>query len=147
MSNNPDFVKGGKTPNPYGRGGDPSKPKEAKPYKSSKLRKLERDLTKLNQAALINIENSVNGIDVPKSRLDSSKWVVNTLVAVSKAAMSEEITINGLSDKTGNKAHLEDIQGGSEDEATPLAIFDMDLLVQEVELVEEGLVEDDLVEE
>lgn len=66
------------------------RPWGSKGIKKSKLRKVETKLLLLKDKALENIENSVNGEEVDKEVLSSSKWVCNTLVTVSRAAIAEE---------------------------------------------------------
>jgi hypothetical protein len=117
---NPAFHKGMKSLNPEGR------PVGAhKPHKRSRLRVTESKLMKLNAKALENIEKSVNGEEVDKEVLNTSKWVVDKTVMVSKAAMQEEIEINGL--KAADKKEMEDIQ--SEEETG--ARFSLDLIEDE----------------
>lgn len=104
---NPAFHKGMKSLNPGGR------PVGAhKPHKRSRLRATESQLMKLNKKSLENIEASVNGEVVDKEVLATSKWVVTTTVAVSKAAMQEEIEINGL--KASDKKEMEEVQSEEE---------------------------------
>lgn len=55
--------------------------------------RLRRTITKLEEyvdAAVDNVGRSVNGEDVDKSTLDSSKWVITTIPALSRAATAEE---------------------------------------------------------
>lgn len=66
------------------------RPTGSKGIKKSKLRKVETKLLLLKDKALENIENSVNGNTVDKETLSNSRWVVNTLVTVSRAAIAEE---------------------------------------------------------
>lgn len=104
---NPNFYKGMPSLNAEGR------PKGAhKPHKRSRLRATEAKLMKLNTKALENIEASVEGKEVDKEVLVTSKWVVNTTVTVSKAAMQEEIEINGL--KAADKKEMEEVQSEEE---------------------------------
>lgn len=104
---NPNFFKGMPSLNAEGR------PKGAhKPHKRSRLRSTELKLMKLNAKALENIEASVNGEEIDKEVLTTSKWVVNTTVVVSKAAMQEEIEINGL--KASDKKEMEEVQSEEE---------------------------------
>jgi hypothetical protein len=79
--------------------GSVNNPKGAPPgprLKKSKLRKTEEKLLLLQDQAFKNISDSVNGISVDKEILSSSKWTVNTLVTVSRAALTEEATLNEL---------------------------------------------------
>lgn len=82
------------------RAGRPTQPK-GKPV--SKLRSTLAKLRQLEPKALENIEKSVNGGEVDKASLDTSKWVISTSVSISKAATAEEATIHGIrSDLAGD---------------------------------------------
>ena len=92
----------GHCPNKYGRGGNPDKPKtKSKPV--STLRKTLSKLRNLESKSLENIEKSVNGEEVDKEVLSSSKWVVQQVVSVQKACVSEELAVHGIrSDLAGD---------------------------------------------
>lgn len=62
----------------------------------SKLRILEEELLKMQEKALANIKKSIDGESVDADMLGSSKWLVNSVVTVSKAANVEEISYNKL---------------------------------------------------
>lgn len=64
--------------------------------RKSKLRTLETALRELEPTALANIKASVEGAEVPAEQLASSKWICNSLVTVSKASLSEEVTTTKL---------------------------------------------------
>ena len=64
--------------------------------RKSKSRKTEDALRKLEGSALENIKKSVEGETVDKEVLSTSKWIVNTILTVSKAAYSEEEVMNNL---------------------------------------------------
>lgn len=82
------------------RNGRPTQPK-GKPV--SKLRSTLAKLRQLEPKALENIEKSVNGEEVDKASLDTSKWVISTSVSISKAATAEEATVHGIrSDLAGD---------------------------------------------
>lgn len=66
-----------------------------KRIRKSKLRKTEEALRKLEPKSLENIELSVNGKEVDKEVLASSKWIITNIMAVGKAAAAEEELING----------------------------------------------------
>jgi len=66
------------------------RPVGSKGIKKSKLRKTEAKLLALQDKALENIAKSVNGQNVDKEILTSSKWTINTLVTVSRSAIAEE---------------------------------------------------------
>ena len=115
----------------------PAKPKEtpeqkAAKLKQSKLRKTEKELLKLNPAALENIRKSVEGEPVDKEVVNTSKWVVTTTVTVSKAAMVEEMELNGLKDKNAREA-LTDAQA-DEDSGEALAEFSLHMLPTSAQL-------------
>lgn len=120
---NPNLQKGGASLNPQGRPKETAEQKAAK-LKQSKLRKTERELLKLNPAALENIRKSVEGEPVDKEVVNTSKWVVTTTVTVSKAAMVEEMELNGLKDQAGRDA-LTEAQADEEDDNSPLAEFSL----------------------
>lgn len=88
------FKKGAPSPNKYGRGGDPNKKKLPK----SKLRNLEVKLYKLSPQAIENISKSINGEEVDKEVLSTSKWVVSQITMLSKSALSEELTVMKVND-------------------------------------------------
>lgn len=126
MAGNPNLTKGGASLNPAGRPKETPEQKAAK-LKQSKLRKTEKTLMNLNPAALENIRKSVEGEDIDKEVVNTSKWVVTTTVAVSKAAMVEEMELNGLKDKAAREALTE--AQAEEDEATgPIAEFSLHML-------------------
>lgn len=62
----------------------------------SKLRTLEEELLKMQDKALANIKKSIDGETIDSEQLSSSKWLVNSVVTVSKAANVEEISYNKL---------------------------------------------------
>lgn len=126
MAGNPNLQKGGASLNPAGRPKETPEQKAAK-LKQSKLRKTEKALLNLNPAALENIRKSVEGEDVDKEVVNTSKWVVTTTVTVSKAAMSEEMELNGLKDKAGRDA-LTEAQADDEGASEPLAEFSLHIL-------------------
>jgi hypothetical protein len=127
MAGNPNLQKGGASLNPAGRPKETPEQKAAK-HKQSKLRKTERTLLNLNPEALENIRKSVAGESVDKEVVNTSKWVVTTTVTVSKAAMAEEMELNGLKDKDGRDA-LTDAQATDEDGySEPLAEFSLSIL-------------------
>lgn len=126
MAGNPNLKKGGASLNPAGRPKQTPEQKAAK-LKESKLRKTEKALLDLNKTALENIRKSVEGEDIDKEVVNTSKWVVTTTVAVSKAAMVEEIELNGLKDKAGRDALIE-AQAEDDDSSAPLAEFSLHML-------------------
>lgn len=126
MAGNPNLKKGGASLNPAGRPKETQEQKDAK-LKQSKLRKTERALLNLNAAALENIRRSVAGEDIDKEVVNTSKWVVTTTVTVSKAAMTEEMELNGLKDKAGREALIE-AQAEDDDASEAIAEFSFHIL-------------------
>lgn len=132
MAGNPNLQKGGASLNPAGRPKETPEQKAAK-LKQSKLRKTERALLNLNTAALENIRKSVEGEDVDKEVVNTSKWVVTTTVTVSKAAMAEEMELNGLKDKAGREA-LTEAQADDDDASDAIAEFSLHMLPTQAQL-------------
>ena len=50
----------------------------------------------MKDKALENIKKSINGEQIDTEQLGSSKWLVNSIVTVSKSANAEEISYNKL---------------------------------------------------
>lgn len=90
-----------KTPNPDTRfNGAKSNRKNtggnSKRITKSKLRILEEQLLEMKDKAIENIKKSINGETIDTEQLGSSKWLVNSIVTVSKSANAEEISYNKL---------------------------------------------------
>lgn len=85
-----------------------------KRIQKSKLRKLEDELLKMQPKALSNIEKSINGEEVDSEMLNSSKWLVNSVVSVSKACSAEEISYNKLRKEFADAAKEEGEQSVDE---------------------------------
>ena len=132
MAGNPNLQKGGASLNPAGRPKETPEQKAAK-MKQSKLRKTEKELLKLNPAALENIRKSVEGEVIDKEVVNTSKWVVTTTVTVSKAAMVEEIELNGLKDKASSDA-LAFAQSDDDSGDEPMAEFSLHQLPTQAHL-------------
>ncbi len=81
----------------------------------SELRKLLKKLSELEDPALKIIEKSIQGEDIPKDQLSSSKWVVERIVSTTTAAVGEEQRKNAI------KKSLEDNSEDTpeEDNSTP----------------------------
>lgn len=126
MAGNPNLTKGGASLNPAGRPKETPEQKAAK-LKQSKLRKTEKALINLNPAALENIRKSVEGEDIDKEVVNTSKWVVTTTVTVSKAAMVEEMELNGLKDKAARDA-LTEAQAEDDESTGAIAEFSLHML-------------------
>lgn len=80
------LFKAGTSGNPDGR--PITKTGKSKPI--SALRRTLTKLRKLEEKSLDNIARSVNGEEVEKESLTTSKWLVNTLGTMHKSAVSEE---------------------------------------------------------
>lgn len=91
----------GKNPNPDTRFDGPKSNRKttggnSKRITKSKLRILEEQLLEMKDKALDNIKKSINGQTIDTEQLSSSKWLVNSIVTVSKSANAEEISYNKL---------------------------------------------------
>lgn len=62
----------------------------------SKLRETAEELRKIQPTALENIKKSVEGEKVETQQLDSSKWVVSSIIALDRAAASEEASLTKI---------------------------------------------------
>lgn len=62
----------------------------------SPLRKTQREIEKFETKALDNIRRSVEGEEVDKEVLTTSKWVINTKITISRAATAEEQLEHGI---------------------------------------------------
>ena len=89
-SPNPDTRFNGAKSNRKTTGGN------SKRITKSKLRILEEQLLEMKDKALENIKKSINGETIDTEQLGSSKWLVNSIVTVSKSANAEEISYNKL---------------------------------------------------
>lgn len=104
---NPNFYKGMKSANPDGRPVGTTNT-----LKRSRLRTTENKLNALTPEALTVIEKSLRGEENDKDKVSTAKWIIQSVVTTNKAALAEEITINGLS-----KGKEEMEQAQSEDSA------------------------------
>ena len=87
--------------NPKGR--PPTKSGRSKPI--SGLRRTLTKLKRLEDKSLENIEKSIKGEDIDRESLATSKWLVNTLGTMHKAAVSEEkdlLSIREFLEEGGN---------------------------------------------
>lgn len=82
LSSNPDNINRKGIKGPRGR--------------RSELRKLLKKLSELEDPALKIIEKSIQGEDIPKDQLSSSKWVVERIVSTTTAAVGEEQRKNAI---------------------------------------------------
>lgn len=62
----------------------------------SKLRDTASKLREIEPTALENIKNSVEGKDVEGKMLDTSKWVITSIIALDRAAASEEASLTKI---------------------------------------------------
>jgi len=62
----------------------------------SKLRATAEKLREIESTALENIKNSVEGREVESKQLDSSKWVINSLISLDRAASQEEASLTKI---------------------------------------------------
>lgn len=81
---------------PKGQSANPAGSSNKIRVRKSKLRTLANSLRELEGTALQNIKDSVEGKEVNSDALASSKWVCTSLVAIEKAALSEEVTTTKL---------------------------------------------------
>lgn len=79
-----------------------------KRIRKSKLRKTEEALRALEPKSLENIEKSVNGDEIDKESLATSKWVIQNIVVIGKAATADEEALNGLRWKADSLAKEEE---------------------------------------
>lgn len=80
--------KKGTTGNPAGRPKGTSKPISA-------LRKTLTRLRAMEEKAMQNINDSINGKEVDKEALTNSRWLITTMVTVNRAATADEqLTFN-----------------------------------------------------
>lgn len=78
------WEKGGASPNPKGR------PKGAG-RKVSSLRTIFNKLKKMDQEAIDTIQKSLSeGSSVDKDKVQTAKWVINTITVIHKACLQEE---------------------------------------------------------
>lgn len=89
-SPNPDTRFNGSKSNRKTTGGN------SKRITKSKLRILEEQLLEMKDKALANIKKQIDGEAIDTEQASASKWLVNSLVTVSKAANAEEISYNKL---------------------------------------------------
>lgn len=62
----------------------------------SKLRDTAAKLREIEPTALENIKKSVEGDKVEQQQLDSSKWIVSSIIALDRAAASEEASLTKI---------------------------------------------------
>ena len=93
-----------------------------KRVRKSKLRKTLDKLYALEGKAMENIKTSVEGGTIDKSVIDSSKWVIQQIQAVTKASAQDEAEMNGLRWQADALAKEEE---ESEKDSTPATVFSL----------------------
>jgi hypothetical protein len=99
-------------------------PEKRRRLRKSQLRKTLAKLTELEPYSLELVEKSVKQQDVDKESLQTAKWVLNSLISFSKAAIAEEDTINGLRLKMNAQADADDNEQ-EEEEKPSGAVFSL----------------------
>lgn len=100
-------------------------PEKRRRLRKSPLRKTLSKLQELEPYALKLIEKSVKEEkDFDKDSLATSKWLVQNLMALTKAAIAEEDTINGLRLKMNAQADADDNEQ-EEEEKPSGAVFSL----------------------
>lgn len=84
------------------------RPKGARNKIRSPLRKTQREIEKFETKALDNIRRSVEGENVDREVLTTSKWVVNTKITISRAATAEESLEHGVRQAEAEAEAMED---------------------------------------
>lgn len=95
-----------------------------KRIRKSKLRKTLDKLYALEGKAMENIKASVDGAEVDKEMLATSKWVVTNIMTVTKAAAQDEAEINGLRLEM-DKAEAEEADKEEQEKAPSGAVFSL----------------------
>lgn len=85
--------KQGFTSNPENRN---SKGVRGPRVRKSELRKLIAKLSKMEDKAVENIENSIEGKEITKEQLSSSRWLVERIASLTTAAVNEEQRRNAI---------------------------------------------------
>lgn len=99
------------------------RPAGAKNKIRSPLRKTQREIEKFETKALDNIRRSVEGEEVDKEVLTTSKWVINTKITISRAATAEEQLEHGI-----RQAEEEDYEAQVEEDEQPKVKFSLHVL-------------------
>lgn len=100
-----------------GESGNPDGRPNTATGRSKPISGLRRDLTKLRTLmtkSLENIKASVEGENIDKETLNSSKWVVTTVTSMHRAAISEEkdlLAIREVTDPTEQPERVDDATG------------------------------------
>lgn len=95
-----------------------------KRIRKSKLRKTLEKLYALEGKAMENVKASVDGKEVDKEMLASSKWVITNIMTVTRAAAQDEAEINGLRLEM-DKAEAEEQEKEEQEKAPSGAVFSL----------------------
>lgn len=95
-----------------------------KRIRKSKLRKTLEKLYALEGKAMENIKASVDGSEVDKEMLATSKWVVTNIMTVTRAAAQDESEINGLRLEM-DKAEAEEVEKEEQERQPSGAVFSL----------------------
>lgn len=98
-----------------------------KRIRRSKLRQTLLKLQALEPKALENIEKSIHSESIDKESLNTSRWLIQQLQSVAKAASAEELEQNNLRWKASQLAREdeEDEDAQQEEEESPRAKFSL----------------------
>lgn len=101
-------------------------PEKRRRLRKSQLRKTLAKLQELEPYALKLIEKSVKEEkDFDKDSLATSKWLVQNLMSLTKAAISDEESMNGLRLKMNAQADADDNEQEEEEKAPSAAVFSL----------------------
>jgi hypothetical protein len=104
-----------------------------KRIRKSALRKTLNKLLELEPHALSNIEKSVKQQEVDKESLNTSRWIVTNLMALTRAAAQDEAEMTGLRLKV-DAAEAEEDDAKEAEEATPTSRFSLHVLPKKDDL-------------
>ena len=95
-----------------------------KRLRKSPLRKTLTKLQELEPHALALIEKSVKEIEVDKEALNTSRWIVTNLMALTKSAIAEEAVINDIRLKL-DAAENEEDEAAEQEKQPSGAVFSL----------------------
>tara|TARA_R110000744_G_C19371770_1_gene563145 strand:+ start:19070 stop:19474 length:405 start_codon:yes stop_codon:yes gene_type:complete len=122
------YVNADGSPKPVSHRGKPVGRPPGKQKPRSTLRKTQKALEDLEPKALENIKRSVEGQEVDKEVIATSKWVVNTKISISKAATAEELAEHGIKGDLENSRTDIIEEELEEEEDTSRAVFSMNVV-------------------
>lgn len=99
-------------------------PEKRRRLRKSPLRKTLSKLQELEPHALALIEKSVKEETVDKESLATGRWIIQNLMSLTKTAIAEEDTINGLRLKMNAQADADDNEPEEEEKPTG-AVFSL----------------------